>query len=226
MAEAEKGPAHPLERMMFFSDAVFAIAITLLVIEIDVPELPHGVSNAEHVAALANLLPHFFGFVISFAMIGGFWVGHHRAFSMAHYYAPGLHLPNLALLCAIAFMPFSTAYMSENYGQQVPHLLYNSVLLVTALLDIGVVRKVTAPPYVDEDADAEEVAVVRARPWGAAAGAALALAVSFVAPQWGHFALITFPLWMAVATRQARTKARSHAGRMVSRKGEAGTLSA
>jgi uncharacterized membrane protein len=206
VAEAEREPAPPLERLTFFSDAVFAIAITLLVIEIDVPELPHGVSDIEHVAALANLTPHFVGYIISFAVIGTFWTGHHRAFSLARHFAPGLYLPNLALLCAIAFMPFSTAYLSDNYGERVPHILYNGMLLVTALLNLWVVRKVTGPPYVDEEADAKAVAVVRAWSEGLAGGAALAFAVSVVAPQWSHPALVIIPLSMALAIRWARRR--------------------
>ena len=206
MAEAEREPAPPLERMMFFSDAVFAIAITLLVIEIDVPDLPHGASNLEHVAALVHLTSHFIGYLISFAVIGIFWTGHHRAFSMARHFAPALYLPNLALLCAIAFIPFSTAYLSDNTGERVPHMLYNGMLLVTALLNMNVVRKVTAPPYADEDADAKAVAVVRAWSWGLAGGAALAFAVSIVAPQWSHPVLVIIPLCMALAIRWARAR--------------------
>lgn len=191
---------------MFFSDAVFAIAITLLVIEIDEPELAPGALDVEHIAALVNLIPHFIGFFISFAVIGAFWAGHHRALSMAHHYAPGLHLPNLALLCAIAFLPFATAYVSENYGHRVPHLFYNGALLITALLNMRLVRKVTGPPYVDDDVDAEAVAVIRARPWGVAGGAALALALSFVVPQFSQFGLVTIPLWMGLAIRRARKR--------------------
>jgi TMEM175 potassium channel family protein len=208
MAEAEQGPAHPLERMMFFSDAVFAIAITLLVIGIDVPQLPHGASNSEQIAALANLIPNFIGFFISFAVIGAFWSGHHRAFSLARHYAPGLQIPNMMLLCAIAFTPFSTAYMSENYGERVPHMFYYGVLLVTALLNLYVVRKVTALPYVDKDVDAEAVAVARAWSWGVTGGTALALAVSFVVPKWGHVLLVTIPVCVAVAIKRAKAEVR------------------
>src|SRR4051812_13675499 len=204
MVEAGRAPALPRERMMFFSDAVFAIAITLLVIEIEVPHLPHGANNSEHLAALANLSPHFIGYVISFAVIGVFWTGHHRAFSLALHFAPGLYLPNLALLGAIAFMPFSTAYLSENYGARVPHILYNGILLLTALLNMSVVRKVTGRPYVDEKACGKSVAVVRAWSWGLAGGAVLAFAVSFIAPQWSHAALLTIPICIVLAIGWAK----------------------
>ena len=185
---------------------MFAIAITLLVIEIQVPHLPRGAPDIQHVAALANLLPSFVGFFISFWVIGAFWTGHHRAFSLARHYAPGLIVPNLAMLCAVAFMPFATAYMSENFGERVPHALYNGVLLATALLNLRLVRKVTDTPYVDEAASAEDVAVTRARGWGVIGGAALAVLMSLVAPLWSQFALITIPLWMTLAIRRAKAR--------------------
>jgi uncharacterized membrane protein len=199
-------PAHPLERLIFFSDAVFAIAITLLVIEISVPHLSHGASDIAHVAELAELIPEFIGFFISFAVIGAFWSGHHRAFSLASHYAPGLIVPNMAMLCAVAFMPFATAYMSGNFGEKVPTAFYDAVLLVTGLLNLRLVRKVTGPPYVDETANAEDIAFTRARGWGVTGGAALALATSFVAPQFSQFALITIPLWIKLAIGRARRR--------------------
>jgi len=204
MAAAAREPAHPLDRLVSFSDAVFAIAITLLVIEIDVPQLPRGAGDIAQIAALASRFPHFVGYFVTFAVVGAFWAEHHRAFRLASHYAPGLLWPNMVLLCAIAFMPFVAAYMSENYGSRVPHALYNGVLLATALLNLRLARRVTGAPYVDEGASAEDVAVTRARPWGVIGGAALALLVSFVAPLWSQIALVTIPLWMTLAIRRAR----------------------
>jgi uncharacterized membrane protein len=202
--QAHGGHPHPpmLERLVFFSDAVFAIAITLLVIEIGAPHLPHGAGDIAHLQQLAQRIPNFIGFFVSFWVIAAFWGGHHSAFGLAGHYAPGLIGPNLAMLCAVAFMPFATAYMSENYGARVPAVLYNSVLLVTALLNLRLVRKVTAPPYLADGADSFQVATCRGRPWGVVVGATLALIVSFIAPFFAQMTLATIPLWIAIAVRR------------------------
>jgi uncharacterized membrane protein len=201
-------PAHPLERLIFFSDAVFAIAITLLIIEVHAPHLPFGSSDREHLIALAQLIPNLVAFFISFAVIGAFWAGHHRAFSLARRWSPRLLVPNIAMLGAIVFMPFATAYMGTNMGQRVPTVMYNAVLLATALLNIRLVRLATSAPVVDEAADALTVARTRARGWGVAGGAALALAVAFVEPRLSQFALITIPLWLRLAVRRAEKRVR------------------
>src|SRR5689334_20483118 len=106
---------HSLERLVFFSDAVFAIAITLLVIELHPPHFDRAVAtDAGHLEALANLIPNFIGYIISFFVIGMFWMGHHRAFALAAHYSPRILWWNLLLLCSIAFMPFASAYVSAN----------------------------------------------------------------------------------------------------------------
>jgi uncharacterized membrane protein len=109
-------PAHPLERLIFFSDAMFAIAITLLVIELHAPHLPHRATDAQHLQALAALIPPLIAFFISFGVIGAFWAGHHRSMSLARHWSPQLLVPNILMLCAIAFMPFATAYMGQTWA--------------------------------------------------------------------------------------------------------------
>ena len=199
-------PAHPLERLIFFSDAVFAIAITLLIIEVHPPQLGMHASDRQHLIALINLTPSFVAFFISFFVIGAFWAGHHRAFSLARHWSPGLIMPNIFMLAAIVFMPFATAYMGTNMGQRVPTILYDTVLMATGLLNTRLVRLATSPPVVDEHADPAIVARTRARGWGVTIGAAVALILAIFFPKISQFGLLTIPIWLRLAIRRAERK--------------------
>jgi uncharacterized membrane protein len=96
-----------LERLIFFSDAVFAIAITLLVIELKLPEIVE-VNDKSLGHALVAVLPHFFTLLLSFMIIGIYWIAHHRMFYYIINYDMKLIWLNLLLLFFIVLMPFSS----------------------------------------------------------------------------------------------------------------------
>jgi uncharacterized membrane protein len=113
------------ERVVFFSDAVFAIVITLLVLELKVPHLTeHTESGLRH--ALVELLPRVMGFVISFLIIGLMWIEHHRIFRYIEDYDGGLLWRNLFLLLCVSFVPFPTALFSENFWSRTAFILYTA----------------------------------------------------------------------------------------------------
>ncbi len=188
------GTDHPLERLVFFSDAVFAIAITLLVIEIEVPHLG-SVSDGKYWAALFELGPSFFGYALSFLVIGRFWIGHHNAFTLIDHYDGRLAWPNLFLLMAIAFMPFATAFMAANLGQFVPTLIYNLTLLATAVLSRRVIGIATSDDLVRSGTAPEMRKLLRARGTGVILGVLTTFAATFLSPQFSQIALVTIPLW-------------------------------
>jgi uncharacterized membrane protein len=107
-----------LERLILFSDAVFAIAITLLVIEIKVPEIHENVSDKVLLHSLGHLVPKFLGFLISFMLIGLYWTIHHGMFGFVTAYDRKLLVLNLVFLFFIALMPFSTGFYSEYAGPE------------------------------------------------------------------------------------------------------------
>ena len=107
-----------LERLILFSDAVFAIAITLLVIEIKVPEIHENISDKALLHSLGHLVPKFLGFIISFMLIGLYWTIHHRMFGFVTAYDRRLLVLNLIFLFFIALMPFSTGFYSEYAGPE------------------------------------------------------------------------------------------------------------
>ncbi|MBY0306337.1 MAG: DUF1211 domain-containing protein [Sphingomonas sp.] len=203
------GPEHMLERLIFFSDAVFAIAITLLVIEIHVPHLERGASDADFLYALAVLTPNFIGFIVSFYVIGAFWGGHHRAFGCAAHYSEKLVPANITLLLTIAAMPFFTAFLSTYSNQRVPVVLYCCWLLLTALLNIRLVRLATSPPVVDPSVPAATIATIRRRGFATVLGAVTAIVVGLFAPLpiLAQTSLLSIPLWRMLLNQFAKKTA-------------------
>ncbi|MEP6628093.1 MAG: TMEM175 family protein, partial [Ginsengibacter sp.] len=102
-----------LERMILFSDAVFAIAITLLIIDLKIPDIPAPVTDQKMSNSVISLIPKFTGFVLSFFIIGLYWTIHHRIFGFIIGYTNKLVWLNLIFLFGIVLMPFSTSFYSE-----------------------------------------------------------------------------------------------------------------
>jgi uncharacterized membrane protein len=122
-----------MERLIFFSDAVFAIAITLLSLEIRLPATDSAPTNGELSQLLLEIWPKYMAYVISFLVIGLFWIGHHRRFRIIQRYDRNLMLLNLLLLMVIAFVPFPTAVLSE-YGNRAATIFYALVMILIGVL--------------------------------------------------------------------------------------------
>ena len=144
---------HPNEtqRIEAFSDGVFAIAITLLIIEIGVPHVTGDESLSE---ALGDLWPSYGAYVLSFVMIGIYWVNHHSLFRLFvrtdHFFL----MLNVFFLMAIAFLPFPTAVLGEYLNDSVERdsavRLYSLGLLLPAFGWIVVWLYANARGLVDE----------------------------------------------------------------------------
>jgi uncharacterized membrane protein len=106
-----------IERIAFFSDAVFAIAITLLIIEIHAPEFGPETTRTEALNELLHLMPEFFAVVVSFFLISMNWRRHHQLFGILNHYNEKLITLNFFALVSIIFLPFSTAFVSKNYAR-------------------------------------------------------------------------------------------------------------
>ena len=132
-----------LERLILFSDAVFAIAITLLVIEIKIPEIhEEDLSDKKLMHSLAELIPKFIGFLVSFFIIGQYWAMHHRMFGYVVNFNPKILRMNLVFLFGIALMPFSTGFYSEYAGRAVlvPSIFYTCNIILLGWLSFSMWR--------------------------------------------------------------------------------------
>ncbi len=113
-----------IERTVFFSDAVFAIAITLLALDLRVPQISESTAASELPNALLELWPNAFSFLVSFWIIGGYWLAHHRIFHHVRAYDRRLLLINLLFLMWIVLLPFSSSLIGEYENLQLPVIVY------------------------------------------------------------------------------------------------------
>jgi uncharacterized membrane protein len=143
-----------------FSDGVFAIAITLLVLDLAVPEsefkdLWHGIGHQ---------WPAYLGYVTSFLTIGGIWLGHHAIFRRLQYATSTVMRLNLLLLMAVAFLPFPTRLVAEAIrytdAERAAVIFYGGWLLVTASLysalwaTVASDRSLLKPDVTEKEVDA------------------------------------------------------------------------
>ncbi|PWT98791.1 MAG: hypothetical protein C5B52_11665 [Bacteroidetes bacterium] len=133
-----------LDRLILFSDAVFAIAITLLVIEIRVPEL-HNPSERELLDALKERGLGVFAFILSFFVIGQFWISHHRLFGYVTSYDNKLIWLNLNMLFWTVLVPFTTGLNSRYGGMNIVWVIYSTNLAMIPLANFFIVKYITKP---------------------------------------------------------------------------------
>jgi uncharacterized membrane protein len=130
-AEAERGIV--LERVIFFSDAVFAIAITLLVLDVRLPDLIAN-TNAALIRSLVEEGASLAAFALSFAVIAAFWIGHMRTFRAVVRTDPRFIALNLLFLAFIALLPFPTSVLARYGDLTAAAVFYGIYALITALL--------------------------------------------------------------------------------------------
>ena len=135
-ARNNRGKSNALDtsRTEAFSDGVFAVAITLLVLNLQVPQLAASVLSKELVPRLFALWPKLLIYVLSFVVVGIYWVGHHNTFHYIERTDRTLLWLNLLLLLCIVFIPFPTALIGQYPQQQISIIIYGGTLVVTGLV--------------------------------------------------------------------------------------------
>lgn len=120
-------------RVEAFSDGIFAIIITLLVLEIKVPHIGEHGSGLELLNALMELFPKFIGWIISFFTIAVIWVNHHKILKQIRQLDNGIFWLNAFLLLWCTFIPFPTAVLGDYPDNQTSVVFYGLVMSLMAL---------------------------------------------------------------------------------------------
>jgi uncharacterized membrane protein len=114
----------PKNRLEAFSDGIIAFAITLLILEIHIPDLGARVDNPAMLKAILGLLPNFAVYVISFVICTVWWISHHTFIHDLHSVNRSLLWVNSLFLMLIAFIPFPTGLLGHHPGQPVATAFY------------------------------------------------------------------------------------------------------
>ncbi|MEX0832939.1 MAG: TMEM175 family protein [Actinomycetota bacterium] len=136
-AYVRHGEGLEFDRVVFFTDAVFAIALTLLVVDIGIPTLrgPAGDSSTM-LDALSDTLPEVISFFIAFIVIGRYWLAHHLFFGQLRAVDRPLISLNLLYLAFVAFLPWPTALVGDYEQNPISVLLLAACLAIISGLEV------------------------------------------------------------------------------------------
>jgi uncharacterized membrane protein len=176
-----------LGRIVAFSDGVMAVAITLLVLNLNVPNVGKGELDDQ----LFDLLPSFASYLLAFLLIGRFWYIHHRLFQSIRAFDERLIALNLLFLALIALVPFTTDVWDRFSDEPVAAAMFGLVLGLAALANWAMIRYVLSHELVHEHRRQE--AAPFASPW------ALGFTAVFLASVPIAFVSVTvaWVLWLA-----------------------------
>jgi uncharacterized membrane protein len=189
-----------------FSDGVFAIAITLLVLEISVPES----AFADLWSGIADEWPSYLGYATSFLTIGGIWLAHHGIFSRLQYVDARVIRLNLLLLMAVSFLPFPTKLVAEAITDEdaarAAVLFYGTALFATSVLLAAVWGAVARNrELVRTGVSDEEIAALVKAATPSLSSYVVVIAVGIFFPQLAAFGFLAIAVLLVLRARGERS---------------------
>lgn len=192
-------------RIEALSDGVFAIAMTLLVLELKVPDLPAGASNSDVVARLSGIMHPFFAFGLTFILSALFWFLHSLSFHFIRAMNMALTFVNLFFLMFVCTLPFSAALLGRAFQSQAAEMIYyGNQFVLSALLLLH--WKLAEGQNLLADSDPEARARLSNRLLALPIGCAASVVIAAFRPDYAPFGFILFVLIL----RFGRFGARRH----------------
>jgi uncharacterized membrane protein len=186
----------PPNRIETLVDGIFAVAMTILVLELHVPALGREISERALSEALGDLLPRVLSYASGFVILGTLWVGHHYQFHYIQRTNRALLWINLVFLLAITFLPFVVALIGSYGAMRVPCVMYGTTLLVagTCLLAQWLYAAGPSRRLVGAPVRSEVFRGIRNRVAAGMVGYGIGLALAFFAPSASLVCYAAMPL--------------------------------
>jgi uncharacterized membrane protein len=179
------------QRLEALTEGIYAIAMTLLVLELKLPPLEHGASNAQLVEALRALAPKVLTWILSFWVMVVFWLGQVRVYHLLAGVDATLMRVELLMLACVSLLPFSTALMGEHSDLPAAAVVYSANLLVAGLLSsVRTWHLLRHPGLHGPGLDAATARHLRVRAWTITASTLATLVLAFFWPRWNMLAML------------------------------------
>ena len=197
-------------RIEAFSDGVFSIAATLLVLEISVPQADFD----DLWKGIVDQWPSYLGYATSFVTIGGIWLVHHGIFRHLRFADSTVTRLNLLLLMVIAFLPFPTALVAEaidsSSAERAAVLFYGATLLTISVVITALVRYAGSRPDLIEEEGRDEAVALAARTSPNLVFYIVVLALAVVAPEVAAFGFLVVAMVAVLRFGGDHRPTRSH----------------
>jgi uncharacterized membrane protein len=175
------------QRIEALSDGLYAIALTLLVLELKLPSLAHGATNADLLRALGELMPKVLTWFLSFWVMAVLWLSQVRVYHLVHSLSRAMVRLELTQLACVSLMPFSTALIGEHGDLPAAAVIYAANMLAITLT--GALR--TRELLRHGEPLPEPVArTLRMRSYALPACATAAVVLGFFFPGWNMLAML------------------------------------
>lgn len=196
-------PVLSTKRIQALTDGVFAIAMTLLVLNLKVPTIPGGATSKMLPELVLELWPAFFNYALSFILLAIFWIVHHRQFRFIKAIDQKLLWINILGLMFIVLIPFSTSLIAEHGDVQIAALVFECNLLVIGLIFYMNWWYATSKRYlVDSDLSTQTILSNKKRNLIVPAVSLIAIGLSFLTPEWSEVPYFAIPFIMAKYRRR------------------------
>jgi uncharacterized membrane protein len=181
-------------RVEALADGVFAIAMTLLVLELHVPKLATSAPDRELMNDLAHAWPKFLTYAGTFILLGVLWIGHHNQFHYVRQVNRRFLWINILFLMFAAFMPYCTALLGSYIQSRVAATIYGTAIFVTTLLLYAIWRYAAKNGLLSHEATPEVVRAAGKRILFGLVGIVVALGVSLASAPAGLVLYVVVPL--------------------------------
>ena len=198
-------------RIDALTDGVFAIAMTLLVLNLALPEVGKGLTHADLLNLLSEQRIKFFNYALSFMLLAIFWVRHHRQSHFIKRTDSKYLWMSIFFLMFVALIPFSASLVSDYDNEPLAQVFFGSNILVLGMLLVSSwIYATNHHRLVDRDIEPHEIALVKKRGMVTAFFCVLAMGLSFINPKISPYIYILIPFFQAVIQRRAKIGARKN----------------